>query len=638
MERAITTASRPYANRRERRREETRQRLIEAALALMHEKPFDQVTVEEITELADVAKGTFFTYFPTKEHLLHAYIRDMTDEVYEFLDSLQPENAPSQWEVLRQVMLFIAQREGRSIQIARSMMVACCHSSVLREQMLEITKEATERARTGFEAGQRTGEFRTDVSAEELAHQAIRLYRLCQMEWMMERPDQPLEQIVERVLEFYKPAFLASSGTGVPPVSEPSALERDAQATPRSTGVPPVQPPASPMLERDAQATLRGTGVPPVSEPSALERDAPATLRGTGVPPVSEPSALERDAPATRRSTSVSPVQPPTPATLERDAPATMLGQDVQATYLDPTRAIAKRLGAYLPHWRQDGATYFVTFRLADSLPQAALKAIRAERDQLRREYQAKGALTPAQEARLKQLYSDRIEQYLDAGYGACWLQRDEIAQIVADALQHFDGVRYHLWAWCIMPNHVHVVVQPLGEWELSQIIKGWKGYTARRANQLLGRRDTFWQAEYFDHIIRNAHELERIILYTLLNPEQAGLQEWRWRGGIASSSTDTPVRAPKPAGLGQECPSHIRSTDTPVRAPKPAGLGQECPSHIRGTDSPVRAPKPAGLGQECPSHIRGTDSPVRAQIGAPRLDMNVQATEEPHLEDTPCG
>ena len=570
MERAITTASRPYANRRERRREETRQRLIEAALALMHEKPFDQVTVEEITELADVAKGTFFTYFPTKEHLLHAYIRDMTDEVYEFLDSLQPENAPSQWEVLRQVMLFIAQREGRSIQIARSMMVACCHSSVLREQMLEITKEATERARTGFEAGQRTGEFRTDVSAEELAHQAIRLYRLCQMEWMMERPDQPLEQIVERVLEFYKPAFLASSGTGVPPVSEPSALERDAQATPRSTGVPPVQPPASPMLERDAQATLRGTGVPPVSEPSALERDAPAT----------------------RRSTSVSPVQPPTPATLERDAPATMLGQDVQATYLDPTRAIAKRLGAYLPHWRQDGATYFVTFRLADSLPQAALKAIRAERDQLRREYQAKGALTPAQEARLKQLYSDRIEQYLDAGYGACWLQRDEIAQIVADALQHFDGVRYHLWAWCIMPNHVHVVVQPLGEWELSQIIKGWKGYTARRANQLLGRRDTFWQAEYFDHIIRNAHELERIILYTLLNPEQAGLQEWRWRGGIASSSTDTPVRAPKPAGLGQECPSHAR----------------------------------------------GTDTPVRAQIGAPRLDMNAQATEEPHLEDTPCG
>lgn len=236
MEQTITTESRPYANRRERRREETRQRLIEAALALMHQKPFDQVTVEEITELADVAKGTFFTYFPTKEHLLHAYIRDMTDEVYEFLESLQPENAPSQWEVLRQVMLFIARRDARSIQMTRSMMVACCHSHVLREQMLDIIKEATEHARAGFEAGQRTGEFRADVPPETLAHHAIRLYRLSLMEWMMEREDEPLEQIVERVLEFYKPAFLANSSTDIPVRVEDEHLHLDksVQATPES--------------------------------------------------------------------------------------------------------------------------------------------------------------------------------------------------------------------------------------------------------------------------------------------------------------------------------------------------------------------------------------------------------------------
>ncbi len=236
MEQAITTVSRPYANRRERRREETRQRLIEAALALMHQKPFDQVTVEEITELADVAKGTFFTYFPTKEHLLHAYIRDLTDEVYEFLESLQPENASSQWEVLRQVMLFIARRDARSIQMTRSMMVACCHSHVLREQMLDIIKEATEHARAGFEAGQRTGEFRADVPPETLAHHAIRLYRLSLMEWMMEREDEPLEQIVERVLEFYKPAFLANSSTDIPVRVEDEHLHLDksVQATPES--------------------------------------------------------------------------------------------------------------------------------------------------------------------------------------------------------------------------------------------------------------------------------------------------------------------------------------------------------------------------------------------------------------------
>ncbi|MFN7017066.1 MAG: TetR/AcrR family transcriptional regulator [Fimbriimonadales bacterium] len=212
----MKTVSRPYANRRERRREETRQRLIEAALALMQEKPFEQVTVEEITTLADVAKGTFFTYFPTKEHLLHAYMRDLANEVYEFLESLQPEDAPSQWEIMRQVMLFIAQRDARSLQISRTMMIACCHSPVVREQMLAIVNEATERARIGFEIGQQKGEFRTDVSAEELAHQAIRLYRLCQMEWMMEREGESLEQIVERVLEFYKPAFLAPRSTDTP--------------------------------------------------------------------------------------------------------------------------------------------------------------------------------------------------------------------------------------------------------------------------------------------------------------------------------------------------------------------------------------------------------------------------------------
>ncbi|MCX7925278.1 MAG: TetR family transcriptional regulator [Fimbriimonadales bacterium] len=428
--------SRKYASRRERRREKTRQRLIEAALALMQKKPFDQVTVEEITELADVAKGTFFTYFPTKEHLLHAYIRDMTDEVYEFLDALQPENAPSQWEVLRQVMLFIAQRDSHSVQITRSIMNTAMQSEALRQMLAEILQEATAHARRGFECGQQRGEFRTDVPPEELAHCAIQLYRLCQMEWLMERPEEPLEQIVERVLEFYKPAFLAN----------------------RSTGVPPVQ-----------------------AAPPALERDA-------------------------------------------------------QATFLDPTRAIAKRLGAYLPHWRQEGVTYFVTFRLADSLPQSALKAIQAEREQLRREYESKGALTPAQEARLKKLYSERIEQYLDAGYGACWLQHDEIAQIIADTLQHFDGVRYRLWAWCIMPNHVHVVVQPLGEWELSNIIHSWKSFTAKRANAILSRTGSFWQIEYYDHIVRDERDFEHVVTYTLLNPEQAGLTEWKWRGDITTS------------------------------------------------------------------------------------------------------
>ncbi len=195
-------------SRRERRKEETRQKLFDAALALMQEKPFDQITVEEITERADVAKGTFFSYFPTKEHLLIAYTQEMVEDVYAFLEQLQPEKAPSQWEVMRQVMRFIAEIDGHSVERTRSMIVACCHSPLLREMVAQMVHEATQHALLGFQRGQQTGEFRTDVSAEQLAHYAVRLYRICLMEWMMERPDDNLTEIVEQTLEFFKPAFV----------------------------------------------------------------------------------------------------------------------------------------------------------------------------------------------------------------------------------------------------------------------------------------------------------------------------------------------------------------------------------------------------------------------------------------------
>ncbi len=195
-------------NRRERRKEETRQRLIEAALSLMQEKPFEQISVEEITERADVAKGTFFNYFPTKEHLLMAYMQEMVEEVYEFLDQLHPESAESQWEVLRQVMRFIAERDGRSLALTRSMFAACCHNDNLRQMVARMIEDATQHALMGFQKGQQSGEFRNDVSAHALAHYAVRLYRICLMEWIMGNDSTPLPQLVDSTLEFFKPAFL----------------------------------------------------------------------------------------------------------------------------------------------------------------------------------------------------------------------------------------------------------------------------------------------------------------------------------------------------------------------------------------------------------------------------------------------
>src|SRR5215510_2478236 len=86
-------------------------------------------------------------------------------------------------------------------------------------------------------------------------------------------------------------------------------------------------------------------------------------------------------------------------------------------------------------------------------------------------------SLTWRQQTELFAWYSSRVDKYLDAGYGPCWLQRPEIAEILATALQFHAGVRFENHAWCVMPNHVHAVLRPLGNWSLSRILQGWKGY-----------------------------------------------------------------------------------------------------------------------------------------------------------------
>lgn len=188
---------------------------------------------------------------------------------------------------------------------------------------------------------------------------------------------------------------------------------------------------------------------------------------------------------------------------------------------------ITVREGAYLPHWTRDGATYAVRFRLADSLPQAVVEAWRLKRAQLLRE--AGDHPTVAQQRRIRELFADRIEQHLDAGPGACWLRRPELAEMVADTLRHFDGQHYVLLGWCIMPNHVHVVVRPLEGHTLPGILKSWKGFSGQAANKRLHRRGPFWQPEYYDHLIRDPHELAHAVRYVVGNPTKARLSSWPW-------------------------------------------------------------------------------------------------------------
>ena len=188
------------------------------------------------------------------------------------------------------------------------------------------------------------------------------------------------------------------------------------------------------------------------------------------------------------------------------------------------------RQGAYLPHWTIDGAIYHVVFRLGDALPAKLVEQFRAEQDAL---LVAAAANQPDSALdlpmRLRGLYNERIESVLDNGLGACWLGRDEIAELTANALQHFNGSRYTLHAWCVMPNLVHVIVQPMSGHELPAILKSWKGFTAHEANHKLGRSGEFWQPEYYDHLIRGEGDLARSVRYVQDNPRLAGRQNWRW-------------------------------------------------------------------------------------------------------------
>jgi len=182
-----------------------------------------------------------------------------------------------------------------------------------------------------------------------------------------------------------------------------------------------------------------------------------------------------------------------------------------------------------LPHWEKDAGLYFITFRLADSLPEAVLKKI-AERHCILNEAKRVGAhLLPSQEVLVDEYCPAKMEEYFDRGTGACFLGDSRIGEVMAGALRFWEGKRYRLLAWCVMPNHVHVVCRLLPGQELSKVLHGWKSFAAKKANEVLGRSGVFWQREYYDRLIRDGEELERAVRYVVCNPEKAGLKEWKW-------------------------------------------------------------------------------------------------------------
>jgi REP element-mobilizing transposase RayT len=185
-----------------------------------------------------------------------------------------------------------------------------------------------------------------------------------------------------------------------------------------------------------------------------------------------------------------------------------------------------KKLTVYvrhLPHWRQEGATYFVTFRLHDSLPQSKLN----ELESLRRQWEARHP-PPRTTEQLEELGREsmrRQEYWLDKGMGSCRLKEPEAGKSLVNTMHFFDGNRYEVGCYVVMPNHVHTIVRPLRSEDepLERILQSWKLHTALEINRQFGLQGTLWQEESFDRIIRDEEHLYRAIQYIGANPGKAG-------------------------------------------------------------------------------------------------------------------
>ncbi|MDB6075524.1 MAG: type site-specific deoxyribonuclease, HsdR family [Verrucomicrobiaceae bacterium] len=180
-----------------------------------------------------------------------------------------------------------------------------------------------------------------------------------------------------------------------------------------------------------------------------------------------------------------------------------------------------------LPHWEQPGATYFVTFRLGDSIPQGKLDEWSKQRDRWLATHAE--PWNEEDEAEYHQLFSASIERWLDLGHGACVLRNPKVADIVRSSLQHFQRQRCAQHAFVVMPNHVHVLLTVLDGHSMSDLVHSWKSFTAHEINKLLGISGSLWQRDYFDRMIRDSVHFWNCVRYIRRNPVKACLAQGQY-------------------------------------------------------------------------------------------------------------
>jgi len=196
---------------------------------------------------------------------------------------------------------------------------------------------------------------------------------------------------------------------------------------------------------------------------------------------------------------------------------------------LNPNRPV-RIYQRHLPHWRQAGATYVVTFRLADSIPQEHLRALKRWRELWERSHPEPRSDRDWEE--LAHEITSRTEAWIDEGYGECVFRDAALANEMSDSLLHFQDERYLTSCFAIMHNHVHLVMKPLDGFELEDILESAKGFVSCKVNAQLGRRGNLWEQESYDRIVRDEEHLFRVVQYIGRNPAKAGYprEDWvRW-------------------------------------------------------------------------------------------------------------
>jgi len=195
--------------------------------------------------------------------------------------------------------------------------------------------------------------------------------------------------------------------------------------------------------------------------------------------------------------------------------------------FYDPSVPVTVTNG-HLPHWDQADATYFITWRTADSVPKDVWVRWRWERSRWLREngidpacidWKKQIEALPEAQRRDFRRFSNALESELDSCHGDCTLRLPEFAAIVAEALHHFDGDRYLLGDFVVMPNHVHLLVGGIPREQMLLEIESRKHWTAGQINKHLGRKGRFWQDESFDHLVRSEAAFLRLKRYIAENP-----------------------------------------------------------------------------------------------------------------------